>query len=309
MINFLKSISNITRLEILAVLLNGEFSVMEIVEILSMGQSRISRHLRILQESGVVQSRREGSWIYYSMSSQQDEFSEFISLITKWIRESENFEQIRVSIQRVIEQRRLRSKKFFSRIAGNWNILRNKYIDEFSYYSMLKDAIGKVSVLADLGCGTGETIEQLHDSSKYIIGIDNSPEMLQKAHEHLADWIGNTVDLRLGNLEHLPLKDQEVECILASLVLHHVAKPSDVFFEFNRVLKPGGKAIIVDFLHHKEEFFRDEMADLWLGFRKSEIKSWLSAAQFKHNHVVEISGDKSEAIKFVIASGIKADKF
>jgi SAM-dependent methyltransferase len=303
-ISFLKCIANEARLGIISVLSHGDFSVMEIVTILSMGQSRISRHLKILQESGVVTSRRKGSWIIYALDDPPDERGKILALILDWARGEEAYRAIEDAVESALEQRRLRSRAYFSKDGSHWQLLKRRYIDEVQYYKILRKAIGERRVIADLGCGAGETIESLVKYHELVIGVDNSPEMLKSARRNLAEWTGKGVDLRLGDLEHLPLRDEEVDGVVASLVLHHLAKPADVFREFYRVLHPGGKVVVLEFEEHQDKAALESMGDLWFGFMQDDLEVWMTNAGFEEIRITRQKGGRG-GMKLVLITGIK----
>ena len=280
MINLIKSLADETRLKILAILERGEFSVQEITHILSMGQSRISRHLKILTDAGITSPRREGSWTYYSLKNMNGLKKPVIESAISWITHSTEFDEIRAGTKIALEERKKRTKVFFDRIVGDWEILRNQFIDETQYFDVLRTAVGKTRFLADLGCGIGKTILKISDLSERFIGVDNSFEMLNAAKKNLPRQLLNRVDFRLGDLEHLPLKENEVDTVLASMVLHHLAEPRMIFEEFFRVLASDGRLIILDLFRHSDEEFLNAMADLWFGFDGNDLSNWMSAAGF-----------------------------
>lgn len=293
---FLKSLSDRTRLKITAVLTKGEFSVMDIMDILEMGQSRISRHLKILSDSGIITSRRDGTWIFYKCFPEKGIKQDIIDSLIKWFKFEEEFKSLFKKADILLKSKSDKSRKFFSRIGSNWQAIRNRYIDQALYIRLLKDAAEKVKIFADLGCGTGETIKILAENECSFIGIDNSQEMLAEAKKVLKNLPGERVSLRLGNMEYLPLKENEVDGLLVSMVLHHIPQPGIVFNEFQRVLSPGGKITIIDFLKHKDEKLRKEEADIWLGFSKNEITTWFKESRFSKINVKEIKGKNSKKI-------------
>jgi len=155
MIQFLKALADETRLKILMILREGEFSVQEITQILSMGQSRISRHLRILTEAGIAEYRREGSWVFYRFRPSERRYRGICDQIADQLDETGSYEGLRGLISDVLEGRRSRSLMFFSREEDEWRSLHDRSIDRVKYFEELKGLLGSAGVLADLGCGTG----------------------------------------------------------------------------------------------------------------------------------------------------------
>ncbi len=304
MLNFLKSLADETRIEILFILNMGEFSVREITEILNMGQSRISRHLKILVTSGIATFRREGAWVLYSLNKLSDERREIIESIIRWKSKINDSEELLVSIKWTMEKRRRLSRDYFSRIGSRWNKLKDRYIDTERLYSELNAKLIPEGVIADLGCGIGESIARMTTQSRKFIGVDNSREMLGIAKKNLSAALKQGTDLRVGDLEHLPLKEKEVDGILAALVLHHVAQPIQAFREFYRVLKPGGQVLIVDFKKHQNKDFQKKMADLWSGFNRNELLNWISESGFRDPEFTE-SSTLDKSIKLLIITAWK----
>jgi ubiquinone/menaquinone biosynthesis C-methylase UbiE len=305
MLQLFKSLADQTRLQILSVLQHGEFSVREITSVMRMGQSRISRHLKILTDAGVTTSRREGAWVFYRLAdeSPHDPQAQVVAALQQWSRLQPPGNGFETRIERVLAERRDRSRDFFSRVGARWDAMRSTYLDNGLYFAELARLVGRPARLADVGCGTGETIARLAGSVRSVIGVDNSPEMLQAAHENLSE-LPLGLDLRLGNLEHLPIENGEVDRVLAALVLHHVAQPAAVFGEFLRILQPGGRLVLVDFQPHGEERLREEMADLWLGFPGHEIQRWMMETGFEGIQLTTISGGRG-GLELFAACGTK----
>lgn len=306
MIQFYKALADETRLQIAGILNIGEFSVQEITRILDMGQSRISRHLKILSDAGVAEYRRDGARVFYRLNADATGHEGvIISETVEWMEEQDEWSKLKNAVEEVLEWRRSQSRSFFSEIGQDWSALLERFVDQDSFIAALTESLKNVTCLADLGCGPGEVIRHLKGHINTFIGVDYSNKMLDHARENLRDLTSTgRVDLRLGALEHLPLRDGEVNGLLVTLVLHHLAEPYSVFEEFRRVLQPDGVITIVDFHKHEKEVFRKEMADLWLGFEKSDLENWLKRAGFKDVNVREFPGGKG-AIQLIIAQGRK----
>ncbi len=279
-INLFKALADETRLRIVFILSEGEFTVMELMDILKMGQSRVSRHLGILTNAAVTSFRRDGTWVYYRLEPGGDHEKRMIACVVRWLNDEEELHGYRDSIANVLEARRKRVRHYFSGGNDKGEHHLRPYIDDAGFHNLLQSFAEGTHVIAELGCGSGENLVELASHQKKIIGVDNSRVMLNRAASRLRGIVGSELDLRLGNLEHLPLTDQEVDGVLVSMVLHHLAMPVGVFHEFSRILKPGGKLLIVDFIKHEDEQLRNDMADLWLGFTEEEIMSWLEKSGF-----------------------------
>lgn len=284
----LKALSDSTRLRLFAVLYNQEINVNEIVRIMGMGQSRISRHLKILVDAGILQSRRDGLWVFYRKSD-DEKIAAFLETIYAQAR---NEEQIKGDLQRskdILKQKRQQEKEFFNELAGNWESLKKDLLGDFDLNAAIVESMVNTGSVADIGCGTGDLLEAIIGQVDTAIGIDSSPAMLQVARSRLSDF--PAADLRLGEAEHLPLSDGEAEGAVLNMVLHHLSDPLIVIRETFRGLKPGGRLIISEFDRHSDESLRARYADRWLGFRTAELVQFIKKAGFtvinKHFHKIK----------------------
>lgn len=277
-LNYFKALSDITRIRIYNILLHHELSVNELVLILDMGQSRISRHLKILTDSGLLKCRRNGVWAFYSA-----DFSEvtgnFTQIIKCYFEEEPSLNQDLLRALQIIEDRSHKTKQFFNTIAHKWDLLKQDILGSFDLNSAIVESVDQCLAAADLGCGTGELISYLKKYSSRVIGVDSSSSMLGEARKRFLGENG-TVDLRLGELEHLPLGDAEVDLAVISLALHHLSQPQLAISEACRILKPGGTLIIAEFDRHDNETLRKTYGDRWLGLTEKEVGSWISENSF-----------------------------
>ena len=174
-------------------------------------------------------------------------------------------------------RRRDQTHRYFEQVAGLWKEMREEAQGGASYITPLCEAIPAEATLVELGCGSGALLEQLLPRRGKTIGVDYSQSMLEEAGRSLARFAAQ-LELRLGTLEHLPLADASVDAALAYMVLHHVAAPQQALQDAGRVLRPGGRLIVVDFVQHHNELMRERYADQWLGFEAGQFTSWLAAA-------------------------------
>jgi SAM-dependent methyltransferase len=309
MIQFYKALSDETRLKIAAILSMGEFSVYEITRILKMGQSRVSRHLKILNDAQIAGYRRDGAKVYYSVIGEPDTIQSSVTDLTiKWYKqETPDWTDVATSVEDILESRRSKSRLFFAEVGQDWSALLAHFIDQKVFVGALRKKLGGIQKLADLGCGPGFVIKELSSSVQHLIGVDYSDKMLDHARRNLRELVTQgKVELRLGAIEHLPMCDNEVDGVLINLVLHHIAEPHGLFSELKRVLKKGGQLSIVEFEKHDNEHFRDEMADTWLGFDARDLSVWLRNAGFKRVKVQEFPGGKND-VKLVLAQGYNTE--
>ncbi|MDP2788392.1 MAG: metalloregulator ArsR/SmtB family transcription factor [Pseudomonadota bacterium] len=280
MIDLLKSLADPSRLRLTAVLLRGEFTVQELTRIFSMGQSRISRHLKILAEAGVLTVKRQGTWSYYRVGDGNPFFNAIRPAFELELELLPERSQDLNALSAVLEERRQRSREFFDRHARQWDDLARTLLPVPEYRQRLLKQVPEGTTVLEIGIGTGGLLVELAARASNVIGVDHSPAMLDEARRRLlADGIGS-IELRLGEMTHLPLPDNSVDCVVANMVLHHAADPVAVLREMCRVLKPGGTVVLADLARHEQEWVREQLADQWLGFEADELIAWLSSAGF-----------------------------
>jgi ubiquinone/menaquinone biosynthesis C-methylase UbiE len=280
MLETLKALADPCRLRLTAVLLTGEFTVQELTRIMGMGQSRVSRHLKILSEAGVLTVKRQGTWSYYRAG----EGSGFFAIIRPAFEyEMEQLpERARdlAAVAEVLEDRRRRSQEFFDRHARQWEDLARTLLPVPEYRQRLMELVPEGGTVLEIGVGTGGLLTELAARAGQVIGVDHSPAMLEEARRRLTAAGVGGIELRLGEMSHLPLPDTSVACVVANMVLHHAAEPSAVLAEIRRVLTPGGVLLLADLARHEREAAREQLADQWLGFSEEELTGWLGYAGF-----------------------------
>ena len=280
MLETFKALADPCRLRLTAVLLSGEFTVQELTRIMAMGQSRISRHLKILTEAGVLTVKRQGTWSYFR-SGEGDSF--FATIRPAFERELDALPERSLdlaAIAAVLEDRRRRSQEFFDHHARQWDDLARTLLPVPEYRQRLLDQVPEGVCVLEIGTGTGALLTELAFRAAIVIGVDHSPAMLEEARRRLENGGVTGVELRLGEMSHLPLPDASVGCVVANMVLHHAADPVAVLREIRRVLSPGGIVLLADLARHEREAAREQLADQWLGFEESELESWLKSTGY-----------------------------
>ena len=278
-VNLFKALSDETRLRLVHLSLHHELNVNELVTILDMGQSGVSRHLKILTENMLLQSRRDGLWTFYSRV-QEGEGVAFINSIRYLFNKESIFAKDLEKARRVLDEREKETVRFFDSIAEDWEKLKREIIGETDITQMILSITPHSEVSVDLGCGTGDLLESLRQKSERVIGVEKSTRMLESARKRFAGN-QNDIDIRIGELEHLPLREGEVDMAVINMVLHHLPEPLKAIREVHRVLKKGKPFIIVDLETHKEETLRERFGDRWLGFSQQDIKAWLETNGFR----------------------------
>lgn len=273
-----KALADATRLRLLGVLCRHELNVNELVQILEMGQSRISRHLKILSASGLLVSRREGLWVFYNVP-QAGETRAFIDAVRPFFEKDPAFKRDLDMASGLIEERVHKTRQFFNAIAEDWDKLSREVLGDFDLPLAVAGRMPGCRVAADFGCGTGNVIRAMLGKAETVIGVDGSPRMLELAKRRFSRENGR-VSLRIGELSHLPLADGEADFASLNMVLHHVPRPVDVLAEISRVLAPGGLLVLTDFNRHDDENMRNEYGDHWLGFDAGALRDLLARAGF-----------------------------
>ena len=281
----LKALADATRLRLYVVLLKHELNVNELVQVMDMGQSRISRHLKVLTECSLLSSRRDGFFVYYRAPLSRDN-QDLVQYLNRAVRTGSVYEGDLLRAEEVLEGRKQQTKLFFNRVAAHWQRLKNDILGDFDLSARVLEATPETGNLADLGCGTGELLPRFADKCRRVIGVDSSPEMLARARE-LVSGEGRNIELRLGELEHLPLGNGEVEVAVLNMVLHHVSLPAAGIQEAARVLQNQGLLLITDFAKHDQESIRKAYGGVWLGFSRQEMLHWLEDAGFDVERVQE----------------------
>jgi ArsR family transcriptional regulator len=285
-IKYCKALADETRARLVNVLLEFELNVGEIVQVMEMGQSRISRHLKILSESGLVDVRREGLWAFYR-ASEEGPGRAFLDGVRELLSVEPELKRDRNRAEKVISERTAATRQFFDAIASEWDRMTAEVLGDLDLGREIQARLPECDCAADIGCGTGDMLEILSRSSRSVIGVDNSPKMLELAEERFSG--DGRMSLRIGEMTHLPLRDWEADCTVISLVLHHLAKPLDAIREAGRVLKIGGRLIIAEFDQHENELMRSEYGDRRLGIPRESMANWLEEARFDVLSVTEFT--------------------
>ncbi|MGB9082709.1 MAG: metalloregulator ArsR/SmtB family transcription factor [Desulfuromonadaceae bacterium] len=280
MIDTFKALADPCRLRLTAILLAGEFTVQELTRIMGMGQSRISRHLKILTEAGVLSVKHQGTWSYFRAGDGSRFFSAIRPAFEAELGSLPERSRDLSAVAEALEERRRRSQEFFDRHARQWDDLARTLLPVPEYRQRLLEMVPKGVSLLEIGVGTGVLLTELASRASQVIGVDHSPAMLTEARRRLTATVADRVELRLGEMNHLPLPDASVECVVANMVLHHAADPPAVLAEIRRVLIPGGTLLLADLARHEREAAREQLADQWLGFEEDELAEWLKRAGF-----------------------------
>lgn len=257
-----------------------ELTVNEICSVLQLPQSTVSRHLKTLADDGWVASRRDGTRRFYGMSmSDLDSGAQRLwPLIREQIAGTNGAEHDERRLKSVLAKRRSKSEEFFASASGQWDHLRSELFgDRFHLHAMLA-LIDPLLIVGDLGCGTGQVSELVAPHVAKVVAVDGSTDMVQAARKRLRGL--HQVEVRRGDMEALPIDDDQLDVAMVALVLHHVPEPARALAEINRVLKSGGRVMIVDMLPHDRVEYQQQMGHVWLGFSEKTIKKLLAGPGF-----------------------------
>lgn len=283
---FFKALSDETRLRLVHILLHYELSVNELVSILDMGQSRVSRHLKILTEAGLLTSRRDGLWVFYATPRAGEEL-DFLRAITPFVHPDAAMRADLNMAAQILEERALKTRQFFNAIAEDWDELNREVLGSFDLAEAVCDAMTDgCGTAVDLGCGTGAVLARMLPKAQGVIGVDGSARMLEICRRRFTpeDLAEGRVSLRIGELSHLPLRDHEADFACINLVLHHLSDPAEGLREIRRIMAVGGRLFVADFQRHADETMRSRYGDRWLGFDERQLGLDLAAAGFAVLH-------------------------
>jgi ArsR family transcriptional regulator len=267
-----------TRLRIVRLAQRGEFSVKDLTQLLGQSQPRVSRHVKLLADAGLIERYQEGSWVFVRASS-DPAIKTFVdaSLAMMWpddpqiARDDEKAEQIR-------SKRASVAQAYFDANAEQWDRIRSLHVPEQDVEIAILETLGPgpFDLILDLGTGTGRILELAATKARRLVGIDSNREMLKCARVRLDDAGLSNCSVRLADIYDLPFPEGTADAVIVHQVLHFLEQPKSALAEAIRVLKPEGRLIVVDFAPHALEFLRDEHAHLRLGFASSEIAAWLA---------------------------------
>jgi ubiquinone/menaquinone biosynthesis C-methylase UbiE/DNA-binding transcriptional ArsR family regulator len=290
-LDHLSALSDPTRSRILLLVDRHELTVSELCAIMQLPQSTMSRHLKALGDSGWITARAEGTSNLYVMT--RDELDPSARRLWLLVREQVGPTPAAVQDQRRLQAalagRRTKSQEFFSSSAGQWDRVRDELFGERFHLAAFAALASSTWTVGDLGCGTGQVSAALAPFVERVIAVDASAAMLQAAKKRLHAF--DNIELRRGDLEALPVDDARLDAATLMLVLHHVPEPEKAIAEVARVLKPGGRLLLVDMQPHDRDSYRQQMGHVWLGFSDDHIRRILSESGFDAIRIVPLSPD------------------
>jgi ArsR family transcriptional regulator len=276
----LRALSEPTRLRILSLLAGGELSVSDLTDILGQSQPRISRHLKLLVEAGLVERHREGAWAFFRTSDSSDARLLLAPVLDALDKRDLQLSQDRERLAAVREQRAQAAQAFFAKVAPRWDNLRSLHASEEAVEAAILEAIGAEPVrsLLDLGTGTGRMLQLLSGRAERAVGLDASHAMLSVARANLERAGVAGAELRQGDVYAPPFARSSFELVVIHQVLHYLDDPARALGEAARLVAPGGRLLVVDFAPHELEFLREKEGHRRLGFATEQVSGWLSEA-------------------------------
>ncbi|MGI9416905.1 MAG: ArsR/SmtB family transcription factor [Geminicoccaceae bacterium] len=282
-----------TRLRLLLLCAQGEWTVSELTQTLGQSQPRVSRHLKLLADAGLLERIPEGSWVFYRRAQRGAGARMARNLCRMLPLDDRTVALDRQRLEAVREARRVQATRFFAASAESWDKLRPLYVDEAKVETALLQLFDRRSPsrLLDIGTGTGRILQLLAPHIGTGLGIDQSTEMLNVARANLDRISLRNCQVRQGDMYHLALDDGAFDAAVLHHVLHFADDPAAALAEAARVLRPGGRLVIIDFARHEQEHLRREHAHRRLGFDDGEMRAWFEGAGLAFETATSLEGD------------------
>ena len=292
-LHVLRAAAEGTRLRLLTLCADGELTVSELTRITGQSQPRISRHLKLLVDAGLMERFREGTHAYYRLAEDGPANAIVRTIVDAVPRGDDLVQRDLAHLAEVKEARAQLATEFFRRNAESWDAIRGMYIDD----DEVRQAIAAlwpqtpVADFLDIGTGTGLILDMFADRVERGVGIDTSRDMLAVARVNLEKTGRKNCHVRHADMLQLPLADDGFDLVTFHLVLHYAERPGIALREAARVLRPGGSVIVIDFTPHQESILADEHGHRWLGFDDGEIQTWFAEAGLQRRATVTLAGD------------------
>lgn len=288
----LRAVAEPTRLRILALCAHAELTVSDLTQILNQSQPRVSRHLKLMVEAHLLERFREGQWAFYRIAQDGAPAKLAHTLVDLIPADDEAHARDLERLDQIKEQRARAADEYFRKNAQQWDELRRLYVDDAEIEAALRRLVpdDEVGRLLDIGTGTGRILEIFADRYDRAVGVDRSREMLAVARANLDRAGVSHWQVRLGDMYALPASQRSFDTVTVHMVLHYAEDPAGAIAEAARVLKPGGRLIVVDFAPHQSEVLREQHAHRRLGFSDEEVERWFRAAGLVPGQTTRLPG-------------------
>jgi len=289
----LKAAAEPTRLRVLALCAHGELSVSDLTAILGQSQPRVSRHLKLLAEAGLLDRFREGTFAWFRLAERGPCAALAHALVDQIPDHDPTLALDLRRLEAIKVGRAEAAATYFRENAHRWDEIRSLHADDSEVERALLALLpeGEIDDLVDLGTGTGRILSVLGRRARRAVGIDQVREMLNVARANLERAGLRNWQVRHGDLYQLPLPDDAFDVAVMHQVLHYMEDPVDALAEAARVLRPGGLLLIADLAPHALEDLRRDHAHRWLGFADDQVAAWLRSAGFEAGTPVRVPGD------------------
>ena len=297
-VEILRAAGEPTRLRILGLLSREELAVLELCRVLDQSQPRVSRHLKLLAEAGLVERFPDGAWVFYRLVTAGEArhlADEILKLVDPadpvFVRDIERLQAVR-------GERSAEAGEYFARNAARWDEIRSLYVSETAVEAAILEAAGEGPFrrLVDLGSGTGRMLTLLGPHAEAAVGLDLSQQMLNIARNHVAEAGLERCELRHGDIFGTRLPGQIADLVVVHQVLHYLADPAAAVREAARLVAEGGRLLIVDFAPHALEFLREQHQHRRLGFSEPEMARWLGEAGLSNIRVTDLPPARQEGL-------------
>ncbi|MEZ4386593.1 MAG: metalloregulator ArsR/SmtB family transcription factor [Candidatus Krumholzibacteriia bacterium] len=277
----LQAVSDPTRLRLLRLLLREELNVQELVGVVQLRQPSVSRHLAVLRDAGWVEQRREGTFSWYRavVGGPEAPAADLRAAVARLAAGLAEADEDQARLAAVIAEREARGRELFAGVADHWDRIRRQYEHPDLQAGMVAALVPTGRRVVDVGTGSGALLPLLAMSGAEVVAVDHSAALLARARRRIRDAGLGGITFQQADVRTLPFADATFDAAYTSMVLHHLPEPAAAVVELARVVRPGGRVVIVEFTRHNLGWMRDELAHRWLGFDREDLEGWLQAAQ------------------------------
>ncbi|MBI1196446.1 MAG: metalloregulator ArsR/SmtB family transcription factor [Phenylobacterium sp.] len=307
-VDVLRAAGEPTRLRILALLEREELAVLEICRVLDQSQPRVSRHLKLLAEAGLVERFPDGAWVFYRLTGEGRAHEVIGEVLARLNPDDPVLARDRRKIDDVQAERAAAAQAYFADNAAQWDRIRSLYVSDTSVEAEILRATGggHVRRLVDLGSGTGRMLMLLAPHADHALGLDLSQQMLNIARRNTAEAGLSNVELRHGDIFDTRLPEGGADLVVVHQVLHYLSDPAAAVREAARITAPGGRLVIVDFAPHQHEFLREQHQHRRLGFSDEEMNRWLAEAELPQVAQMDLPPTRADGLTVKIWAARRA---